>query len=113
MYNKDTEFLFPPRVIPSLRGIREGFWEELVEQVSVLDEMSIDRLAFILLMTRLGKCSSCQASSYRALRGCTKCSRQAVRRFRGSDQELLKLYNKAHEDVTIFIKQNSEQMITP
>jgi len=100
MYNEDTDVLFPPRVIPHLCSLRGEPWRELVEQVCLLEGMSLDRLAFVLLMVRLGGCASCQADSFRAMRGCTQCATQTVRRYRGSDQDLLKGFHEAKEDVS-------------
>lgn len=95
MYNKDTDLLFPPRLIPVLRNLRGECWRELVDAVSLEEPTSLDRLAFELFMIRLGGCTSCHADSFRALRGCTICAQQTLQRFRGSDQELLVLYGEA------------------
>ena len=56
------------------------------------------------MMIRLDGCMTCQADSYRAMRGCTACARQAVLRFRGSDQELIKLYDRARKDILVFLE---------
>jgi radical SAM superfamily enzyme len=50
-------------------------------------------------MVRLGGCVSCNADSFRAMRGCTQCARQTVRRFRGTDQDLVEQFNEAKADV--------------
>ena len=99
MYNRDTDLLFPPRVIPTLRDLRGEAWRELVERVIYLEPTHLDRLAFVLLMIRLGGCTSCQSDSFRALRGCTQCAYQTIRRFRGSDDDLITLFNESRKDV--------------
>jgi len=99
MYNSDTELLFPPRVIPVLRDLRGRKWEELVDQVVPQDEMSPDKLAFVLMMIRLNGCLTCNADSYRAMRGCTDCAVQTLRRNRDKDEKLLKMYAKAKNDL--------------
>ncbi|HEX9013466.1 MAG TPA: hypothetical protein VF813_08115 [Anaerolineaceae bacterium] len=99
MYNSDTEVLFPSRVITTLRGLRGDEWQALVDRVSNLPASDVDHLAFILMMVRLGGCVSCNADSFRAMRGCTQCARQTIRRFRGSDQDLIVQYNEAREEV--------------
>ena len=92
MYNIDTDLLFPPRVSPPLRTLRGPAWKELIDRVMLQESTGLDRLAFVLLMIRLGGCISCHADSFRALRGCTQCARQSVRRNRGGDHELVEQY---------------------
>ncbi|MGD0575585.1 MAG: hypothetical protein ABSB61_09530 [Anaerolineales bacterium] len=96
--------LFPLRVSHSLRDLRGISWRHLVDRVSRLEEDDPDALAFALMMIRLDGCMTCQADSYRAMRGCTACARQAVLRFRGSDPELVKLYDRAHKDILVFLE---------
>lgn len=107
MYNEDTDVLFPPRVIPYLRNLRGEEWQELVDQVRLLEGNAPDRLAFVLLMVRLGGCTSCQADSYRAMRGCTLCATQTVRRYRGGDQDLLKGFHEAKEEVGRYLRKKA------
>jgi hypothetical protein len=104
MYNRDTEFLFPPRVIPALRELRGDEWQALVAVAHQAEATSQERMAFELLMIRLAGCTSCHADSFRALRGCTVCAAQAVRRFRGSDQELQTGFLKAQQEVEAYLK---------
>ncbi len=104
MYNEDTEMLFPPRVIPTLQELRGDLWRDLVKRVSACEPTAVDRLAFVLMMIRMGSCTSCQSDSFRAMRGCTQCAQQTVRRYRGSDQDLLKGFNDARNDVEQFLK---------
>jgi hypothetical protein len=105
MYNSDTEVLFPMRAIPGLKGIRGQEWDKLVDYV--LDEAKEnEKLAFVLMIVRLVGCSGCNADSFRAMRGCTKCAQQSIRRFRGEDTDLLKLYEKAKLEIESYIKTN-------
>ncbi len=106
MYNSDTDLLFPPRLIPSLRNLRGDSWRNLVDSVLECQPNDLDRLAFVLLMIRLSGCTSCHADSFRALRGCTQCAYQTVRRFRGSDQELLKQFAEARAEVEKYMEKN-------
>ena len=103
MYNSDTEILFPSRVIPSLRGLRGAAWLGLVDHVIQQEPVSLDRLAFVFLMVRLSGCPTCQAISYRAMRGCTHCASQAVHHFRGSDQDLLDLFDDARLEIQRYL----------
>lgn len=99
MYNNDTELLFPSRVIGELAGLRGPDWDQLVNRVKDLDEDSIDHLAFVLMMTKLNGCMTCNADSFRAMRGCTQCAVLVIRRFRGKDDELMKLFEKAKKEI--------------
>jgi hypothetical protein len=99
MYNSDTDLIFPTRVIPTLRSLRGEPWQKLIDQIQNLEPTDIDRLAFSLLMIKLGGCTSCQADSFRALRGCTSCAHQTIRRYRGSDADLLDLFASARKDI--------------
>lgn len=99
MYQKDAEVLFPPRVIQALRPLRGPLWQQLVEQILARPENHPDVLAFSLLMIRIDGCMTCHADSFRAMRGCTVCARQAINRFRGSDEDLLDLWENARAEI--------------
>ena len=99
MYNSDTELLFPARVIVSLSGLRNEPWRELVERVGSQEASKVDQQAFVLMMVRLGGCVGCNADSYRAMRGCTACARQTIRRFKGVDQDLIDLFSQSAREL--------------
>ena len=101
----ENEILFPPYVIPSLRDARGPLWRDLVDRVSRLPEEQPENLGFSLLMIRLDGCLNCETDSYRAMRGCLACAQQTLRRFKGSDQELIDRYNKAVQDISVFMGQ--------
>ncbi len=98
----DNALLFPHRVIPSLQKLRGPKWQELVEHVMALPECHEETLAMMLVMIRLNGCLGCETDSYRAMRGCSTCSLQTLRRFKGSDEDLLRLYEVALGDVRKF-----------
>ncbi len=102
MYTRN-ELMFPPYAIPALRDLRGEEWRQLVERVAALPPTHPDSLAFSLMMIRLDGCLACETDSYRAMRGCTLCAAQTIRRFKGSDSELLQAYKDAHRDVTAFL----------
>ncbi|MBN1562749.1 MAG: hypothetical protein JXA10_02845 [Anaerolineae bacterium] len=99
MYQKDAEVLFPTRVIESLHPLRGPKWQQLVEHVLTLPENNPDVLAFNLVMIRLNGCLSCQADSFRAMRGCTICARQSLIRFKGSDDNLVDMWETARSEI--------------
>jgi hypothetical protein len=99
MYNSDTEFLFPLRVIPTLGALRGEAWRELVYWVSSPNADSPDQQAFVLMMVRLAGCITCSSDSFRAMRGCTQCAWQTIRRYRGTDQALLEQFEQAQREI--------------
>jgi hypothetical protein len=103
MYNEDTDVLFPPRVIPYLQDLRGEEWQALVSRIKVLDVLEVDRIAFVLLMIRVGGCASCHSDAFRAMRGCTLCATQTIKRFRGVDEDLLRMFDEAKDDVIRFL----------
>lgn len=106
MLNTDTEILFPLRVIPSLRSLRGDKWKDLIDRLSLPDVEESELAAFSLMMVRLGGCTACNADSFRAMRGCTHCARLSVKRYKGSDEDLLELFNNAREDLSDYVKKN-------
>jgi hypothetical protein len=105
MYNTDTEVIFPIRVIPSLRLLRGNLWQGLIDNLTEDKSEEKQVLAFILLMVRLGGCVNCNTDSYRAMRGCTQCAKQTIKRYRGSDQEIIELFIKNQEEIEIYLLQ--------
>ncbi len=102
MYNSETELIFPLRVVPSLRDLRGGEWAALVEKVTAVDADPCDQLAFVYLMVRMGGCVTCNIDSFRAMKGCAQCARQTLRRFRGSDADLVAQFGEAQKEVYAF-----------
>lgn len=109
MYQRDTEMLFPMRVAPTLRDLRGQGWRRLVDRATRSPEGSLDQLAFCLMMIRLASCLTCQADSYRAMRGCTQCAAQVVRRFRGSDEDLVDLFERARTEIALHLESNARR----
>ncbi|NIM93929.1 MAG: hypothetical protein GTO18_09495 [Anaerolineales bacterium] len=108
MYQSDTEILFPMRVAPNLRNLRGEEWRHLVESVITEPDASLGQLAFSLLLVRLSGCLTCHTDSYRAMRGCTICATQVIRRFKGDDEDLLLQFHHAQADVQKFLRVDVE-----
>ncbi len=104
MYQRDTEMLFPVRVAPALRSLRGAMWSRLVDRATRAADGSLDQLAFCLMMIRLASCLTCHTDSYRAMRGCTQCAAQVVRRFRGDDAELATLFERARAEIALHLE---------
>ena len=88
----DNEILFPHYAIPALRNTRGPLWRQLIDAISTKSETSIEVIALMSLMIELNGCLACETDSYRAMRGCTACAQQTLRRFKGSDEELVIAY---------------------
>lgn len=101
MYS-DNDILFPHHIIPILKDLGGQLWHDLVERVIQLPENHEETLAFMLMMVRLNGCLSCETDSYRAMRGCSACTIQVLRRHKGGDENLLKRFNNALEEVRRF-----------
>lgn len=106
MYNPDTELLFPIRVIPALKDLRDPEWSVLIEKVQDAPADDPVTLGFVLMMVRLCGCVSCNADSFRAMRGCSQCARQIVRRYRGGDVEMNGLYQEACHEMEKYLGRN-------
>jgi hypothetical protein len=102
MYNTDTELMFPPRIIPLLRDIRGVVWRNFIDQFSSGTTDVEDRAAFTLMMVRLGGCQACSIDSFRGMRGCTACASQTIRRYRGSDDDLLTQFQQARTEIIAY-----------
>jgi hypothetical protein len=103
MFNSDTELLFPIRVISSLKNIRGGDWNSLVDRVSNPESPQEEKIAFSAMIIRLAGCQGCDADSFRAMRGCTQCAKMIVKRYKGSDSELLEQFSQGKKDVIDFL----------
>jgi len=102
MYAKN-ELMFPHYAIQHTTSDRGPEWQALVKRVLALPETHDEVLAFMLMMIRLNGCLPCETDSYRAMRGCVMCVQQTLRRFKGTDEDLLRLYREALDDVQNFM----------
>lgn len=97
-----NELMFPHKIISTLQHMRGPQWKALVNRVLELPETHEETLAFMLMMIRLNGCMECETDSYRAMRGCDACSIQTLRRYKGSDEELLSNYQQALHDIRTY-----------
>lgn len=103
MYPK-AEILFPPKLIPSLRTLRGPEWADLVSEVARLPETDPSVLAFCLMMIELDGCMNCYAGSYKFMRGCAACAKQTIMQYKGSDADLLQVYQQARQQIQAYIE---------
>ena len=100
-FASQAELLFPAHMINCLRDLRGEEWQLLVDQVAALPETHPDSLAFVLMMIELDGCLRCNSNNYKFLRGCFLCATQAVHSYKGSDGELVDLYQRAKQQLTL------------
>jgi hypothetical protein len=103
MFNSDTELMFPLRVISSLGDLRGEEWQSLIEKLLREEHDVNEKIAFTALIVKLAGCAGCNADSFRAMRGCTQCSRQTIKRFKGTDADLLRYFNDCKNDVRLYL----------
>jgi len=104
MYNPDTDLLFPPRAIHALAEERGPVWQSLVQTVEAAEVDNLDQTAFILIMARMSSCVTCNSDSFRAINGCSICARQSLKRFHGTDEELVELFQSAKDEVERYMQ---------
>lgn len=107
----ENDILFPYAAIISLQDLRGEAWGALVAEVSQLPETHEKTLALMLTMVRLNGCMTCETDSYRAMRGCAACAIQQLRRFKGSDDDLLDMYARALRDIRNFSENNPQHNV--
>ena len=102
----NNELLFPPQTVPHIRNSRGTEWQKLIDRINRLPEDHPESLALSLAMIRLNGCIYCETDSYRAMRGCTFCTEQTLRRYKGPDSEILACFTKAFEDIQLYLATN-------
>ena len=107
MNNPDTEILFPMRAIGALAEIRGKEWGKLVKKLGTMPQTDEAKIAFSLLMIKLAGCVGCTADSFRAMRGCTQCAKLVIKRYKGTDEELIELYTASIKDVKAIIEKRN------
>lgn len=104
----DNALMFPHHVINTLADLRGPEWKLLVTKIGQLPENHEETLAFMLMMIRINGCMSCETDSYRAMRGCTACAHQTLRRYKGKDKELVELFESALKDIRSYSRKHPE-----
>ncbi len=107
---KNNELLFPHRSTSSLRHIRNGKWQELVDRIAELPEADPDSLAFSLMMIRLCGCLKCQPGSYKLSLGCSTCAKRTLAGFKRSDTALLRRFRVAKEEIEEYLSVNGVKL---
>ncbi len=99
----DSEILFAPHCIPQLRDLRGRRWYELVGRIAGLPDGHIEVLGFSLTVVDLSSCLTCDLDSYRATLGCCTCAQRSVSGFKGTDEELIALFEDKRREVREYL----------
>ena len=110
MYNPETDLLFPPRVLPALCDLRGAPWRDLVTHVIEAGSDSLEQMAFVLMMARLNKCGTCNTDSFRAMTGCTTCTKQSLKHSHETDEALAALYLVARAEVEQYLQNKNHPL---
>ncbi len=108
MFNTDTEMLFPMRVIPSLGDMRGQEWQALIEKLSDEQTEDSEKIALSALIVKLAGCAACNTDSFRAMKGCTQCARLIIKRFKGTDGDLIRSYRECQKEVTNYLSKRDQ-----
>ena len=111
MHDNGIDLLFPLHVVPSLKNLRGPIWKELIERIIIFDNLTADRLAFVLMMVNLSGCAICQADSFKAMRGCAQCASVTIKRFRGNDQELIIKYRESLHEINQHFQEDRNEFV--
>lgn len=78
-------------------------WRDLLDHIRSEDCPPLDLYAFVLMMVRMCGCTGCNSDSFRAMRGCTICAKQCVKRFRGGEREILDQFGLMKKEVATYM----------
>ncbi len=102
-----AEILFPHKSISSLATVRECKWRELARRIASLPEDHPDSLAFSLMMIRQCSCLDCNPDRYKALMGCSVCAKRTVAAYKGTDEALIRSFQKARSEVDSYLDEHA------
>ena len=98
----DTEMMFPASLIPQLGDVRDQEWQEFVDKI-VQGQRDVDQIAFVYMIVRLSGCATCTLDAFRAMKGCLLCAKHTIKRYKGSDADLVDYFDHAKSDIVNFI----------
>jgi hypothetical protein len=104
MATNDTEFIFPERYCEQLGNLRGESWMQLVTQVSNEEKDSVNRIALVYMIARINGCGNCNSDAFRAMKGCLMCAKNSIKRYRGSDKELLEQFSHAKQEIVDYLE---------
>jgi hypothetical protein len=105
MFNSN-ELFFPFSIISHLKTAYDDEWYRLVKTLEQLPESHPDVLAFILMMSKINGCVTCDTDRFRALKGCLACSFQTLRRMKDGREKIMLLLEESRTEIATFMEQN-------
>ncbi len=109
MNNPDTDLIFPLRVLPLIADSHDTEWKKLAKLACADGSDALDKLGLVLTMVKLAGCVSCNSDSFRAIRGCSQCAAQTIRRQRAGNGELMQLFLQNRKEVESYLENRSKQ----
>jgi hypothetical protein len=104
-----TQISFPVSAIKQLKGMRSIAWDRFLDKIIPLDSDDPEVIGFVLMMTRQCNCTTCNSDSFRMLKGCEECGKQAIRRIKFNDDELISFHINCVKEIEIRQKENGNE----
>ena len=102
----NPQILFPVSAIKQLKGVRSPAWDGLIERIVQLNPDNQEVIGFVLMMTRQCSCITCNSDSFRMLKGCEECGKQAIRRNKCNDDAFISNHADCVTEIEIKQKEN-------
>lgn len=96
------------RAIGALVDLRGPEWQALVAHSEKLTETNPAKIAFSAMVIKLAGCIGCTADSFRAMRGCTQCSRLVIKRYKGTDEDLVNIYEESLKEIKVILEKREK-----
>jgi hypothetical protein len=103
MSNSDPQILFPLEILPQLKDMRTQKWHDFVEGFLEKNDGAMGRIAMEVTLSRLVGCTNCEADSFKAMRGCLPCARQALKRFKESDATIMRIFRETEKEIDNYL----------
>ena len=109
MTENDPQISFPVSAIRNLSGLKSPAWDDLIESLIEKKPEDPDVIGFALMMTRQCACHSCSSDSFRMLKGCDECGKQAIRRNKTTDEVLISTHTGCVKEISTIIKERNDE----
>ena len=101
-----TFTLFPTFALPKLGRMRGRRWSRLVERVANLPATDPEHMAYTLMMRRLSHLVGPRDSHVCFEPGCVTCALDVLKRYQGSERDLMQEYHTTLNEVKAFVVQS-------
>jgi hypothetical protein len=104
-----TQISFPISAIKQLRGVRTPAWDRYIDRIIQLNPDNLEVIGFVLMMTRQCSCANCNSDSFKMLKGCDDCGKQAIRRNKCNDDALFSTHENCVKEIEIKLEENGNE----